>query len=89
VLDGTPAPAVINVCSGTPVTLVGACETLARAIGTECKPEIVGGFRPGDMRHCLGDNTNFTKLIGRKPCTLAEGAPLSFAEEKKTVCAGS
>ena len=89
VLDGKPAPAVINVCSGTPVTLVGACETLARAIGTSCQPEIVGGFRPGDMRHCLGDATNFAKLIGRKPRTLAEGAPLSFVEEGKPVCAGS
>jgi len=77
-LEGKPAPPVINVCSGVPVRLVEACHALAEALGVCCQPKIVGGFRPGDMRHCLGHAGRLAQLIGRKPLTLREGVRLAF-----------
>lgn len=75
---GTPAPPLINVCSGVPITLQQACCEIAAALGIACQPEIVGGFRPGDMRHCLGDPSNLRRLLGREPIALPQGAMLAF-----------
>ena len=72
-LDGQSAPPVINVCSGVPTTLLEACRLIAQARGIDCPPEIIGGFRPGDMRHCLGDVTRLQELIGRPPQAFAVG----------------
>ncbi len=77
-LEGAPAAPFVNVCSGTPTTLVEACEAIARVIGVDCPPEVVGGYRPGDMRHCLGDAAALSELIGRKPIPFSEGARLAF-----------
>lgn len=72
-------PSVVNVCSGVPTTLVGACDAIANATGVACAPEVVGGFRPGDMRHCLGDPSTLRRLIGRDPIPFTEGARRAFA----------
>ena len=77
-LDGKPAPLLVNVCSGTPTTLVEACNTISRVLRVDCPPEIVGGFRQGDMRHCLGDASTLRCLIGRDPVPFSEGAALAF-----------
>jgi dTDP-L-rhamnose 4-epimerase len=68
----------INVCTGIPVRLSEACDHIANAMGVSCKPQITGEYRLGDMRHCLGDPTNFEELIGRKPMSLQLGAQLAF-----------
>jgi dTDP-L-rhamnose 4-epimerase len=70
---------LVNVCSGTPTRLVEACERIADVLGVDCEPEIRGGFRPGDMRHCLGDPGRLRGLIGRDPVPFREGAPLAFS----------
>jgi dTDP-L-rhamnose 4-epimerase len=80
VLGGATSPSVVNACSGVPTTLVDACSILGRVFGTMVEPQIVGGFRPGDMRHCLGDPTAFSHLLGRRPTSFADGAPLAFAK---------
>jgi dTDP-L-rhamnose 4-epimerase len=78
-LTTLPAPArVVNVCSGVPTTLEQACEILADCLGTGVRPEVVGGFRPGDMRHCLGDAAPLAALLGRAPVPFADGARLTF-----------
>ena len=64
---------VTNICSGLPTTLKEACELIADAAKEQCRPEIIGGFRPGDMRHCLGDTRNLKELIGRSPIPFSEG----------------
>jgi dTDP-L-rhamnose 4-epimerase len=79
-VETQPPAVLINVCSGKPTRLGEACRHIARAMGTQCEPEIIGGYRTGDMRHCLGDCTSLRKLIGRIPITLDEGAELAFAE---------
>ncbi|MFZ0819287.1 MAG: NAD-dependent epimerase/dehydratase family protein [Candidatus Acidiferrales bacterium] len=72
------APPIVNVCSGIPTRLGEACEHIARAVGHPCRAEIVGGYRAGDMRHCLGDSSRLEHLIQRKPISLTEGARLAF-----------
>lgn len=79
-LTAATVPAYVNVCTGTPATLAEACSLIAAAMRKECPPEIVGGHRPGDMRHCLGDPTEVSRLINRRPLPLNEGARLAFSE---------
>lgn len=80
-VDGTPAPPVVNVCTGVPTTLADACLQIADAIGSDVKPDVVGGYRLGDMRHCLGDPGELRKLIGRDPVRFATGARLTFGSD--------
>jgi dTDP-L-rhamnose 4-epimerase len=77
-LDGAPAKPIVNVCSGVATTLTEACAYIADAVGTDCRPTVVGGFRPGDMRHCLGDPGPLSALIGRRPVAFRDGAALAF-----------
>jgi dTDP-L-rhamnose 4-epimerase len=72
-------PWLVNVCSGVPTSLRAACGLIGEALGMDGTPEVAGGFRPGDMRHCLGDPARLTSLIGRKPLPFREGAHLAFA----------
>jgi dTDP-L-rhamnose 4-epimerase len=73
------APPLVNVCTGSPATLFEACAMIAKAMNKDCPPNVVGGFRPGDMRHCLGDPTLVSGLLGRPPLPLSQGVPLAFA----------
>ncbi len=79
VVSGVAAPDVLNVCSGVPTSLLQACDYLQTALGVTCPPKVVGGFRPGDMRHCLGDASSLTALLGRRPVSFQDGAGLMFA----------
>jgi dTDP-L-rhamnose 4-epimerase len=77
-LAGVEAGPVTNVCSGMPTRLVEACELIADAVGADCPPEIVGGYRPGDMRHCLGDPSAVRALLGREPLAFKDGVRMTF-----------
>lgn len=79
-LEARKAPKLTNLCSGVPERLIDACRHIARAMGVDCEPEIVGGYRAGDMRHCLGDPARLSELIERKPLALEEGAALTFGK---------
>ncbi len=68
------ASRVVNVCSGVPTTLLEACRIIAERAGVAVTPKVVGGFRPGDMRHCLGDPTRLAALLGRPPIAFRDGA---------------
>ena len=82
-LNGAQAPPVMNVCSGVGIRLSEACKAIASAYGVECDPEVVGGFRAGDMRHCLGDPGLFRNLIGRDPVSFSEGSSLAFGPDSQ------
>lgn len=69
---------IVNVCSGVPTTLLDACRQIAEAVNVDCVPTVVGGFRVGDMRHCLGDAGPLRTLIGRNPLPFDDGARLAF-----------
>ncbi len=77
-IDGATAPPLLNVCSGSPTTLLEACRRIAEVVGTDCLPEVVGGYRKGDMRHCLGDASSLKALLGRRPLLFIEGAAYAF-----------
>lgn len=77
-LEASATPKLVNVCSGKPATLLDACKQIADVMNADCEPEIVGGFRRGDMRHCLGNPSRLCHLIGRKPLGFEEGARLTF-----------
>ncbi len=78
ILKGKPVPAVVNVCSGVPTRLTEACESIASAYGVSCVPKILGGYRTGDMRHCLGDPAALKRLLERDPVSFKDGAALAF-----------
>ncbi len=77
-----PTSSLVNVCSGVPTTLREACEIIGEALGVDGTPQVVGGFRPGDMRHCLGDPSKLVSLIGRQPVPFTDGADLAFASRQ-------
>jgi dTDP-L-rhamnose 4-epimerase len=53
----------VNVCSGEPHTIGDLAHTLAATIdGPE--PQIVGGARPGDVRHVVADPARARSLLG-------------------------
>jgi dTDP-L-rhamnose 4-epimerase len=46
---------VINVGTGCATTICDVALALSRALQLNIQPEIVGGFRAGDIRHCIAD----------------------------------
>jgi dTDP-L-rhamnose 4-epimerase len=78
VLADPVPPSVTNVCSGVPTRLVEACEHIADVFGADCPPDVVGGYRPGDMRHCLGDAAGLRALLGREPLAFKDGVRMAF-----------
>jgi dTDP-L-rhamnose 4-epimerase len=77
-ISGASVPQIINVCSGDPTTLIDACHYVSNSLGKEITPEVVGRYRKGDMRHCLGDPSILRGLLGRDPVPFKEGAALVF-----------
>ncbi|MGH9588212.1 MAG: NAD-dependent epimerase/dehydratase family protein [Acidobacteriaceae bacterium] len=55
---------VINIGSGSPVTIRQVAEILARSLGSTIEPIITRKFRAGDIRHCFADLTKARNLLG-------------------------
>ncbi len=89
ILNSAAAPPIINVCSGVPTTLTEACRSIAAAYGECGVPKLVGRYRSGDMRHCLGDPANLRNLLGRDPICFKEGAALAFGTKSQLFSQGS
>ena len=53
-----------NVCTGRPVQIREMAELLAECLGTALSPEIVGRYRVGDIRHCVGDPARAREALG-------------------------
>jgi dTDP-L-rhamnose 4-epimerase len=63
----------VNVCSGEPHTVGDLARELAAASGGPA-PVVVGGARPGDVRHVVADPARAARLLGfRAATTFAEG----------------
>ncbi|MDN5751315.1 MAG: NAD-dependent epimerase/dehydratase family protein, partial [Pseudonocardia sp.] len=58
---GTLVP--VNVCSGEPHTIGDLARALAATVGGP-EPVIVGGARPGDVRHVVADPARARELLG-------------------------
>ncbi len=63
----------VNVCSGEPHTVGELAATLAERSGGPA-PQVVGGTRPGDVRHVVADPTRAAELLGfRATVPFADG----------------
>jgi dTDP-L-rhamnose 4-epimerase len=54
----------LNVGTGVPTSIVEVADTIARGLGKEIEPEIVGKYRAGDIRHCYADTRLAEELLG-------------------------
>jgi dTDP-L-rhamnose 4-epimerase len=63
----------LNVCSGEVRTIADLATELSRAMGGP-EPQIVGGARPGDVRHVTADPARAAALLGfRARVSFTEG----------------
>nr|WP_218889145.1 NAD-dependent epimerase/dehydratase family protein [Saccharopolyspora hordei] len=53
----------VNVCSGQPHTIGDLAHELAKACGGPA-PRVVGGARPGDVRHVVADPSKARRVLG-------------------------
>ncbi|PYS69441.1 MAG: nucleoside-diphosphate-sugar epimerase [Acidobacteria bacterium] len=66
----------VNVGTGVATSVRAVCNLLADGLGLDIKPEIVGRYREGDIRHCISDITKARKLLGYEPkVSLNQGIP--------------
>jgi dTDP-L-rhamnose 4-epimerase len=57
----------LNVGSGQPITIRDVARELGRALGVAMPIEITEKYRAGDIRHCFGDISVITELLGYRP----------------------
>jgi dTDP-L-rhamnose 4-epimerase len=63
----------LNVCSGTPVTILEVARSLTGAVGGPA-PVVTGQWRPGDVRHVVADPAEAAAVLGfRAAIGLDEG----------------
>ena len=58
---------VINIGSGTPISISHVAELLARSLGKPAETVITQKYRAGDIRHCYADLTKARALLGYEP----------------------
>jgi dTDP-L-rhamnose 4-epimerase len=69
---------VLNIGTGQPTDLLQLSSLLLDALGKSngLRPEIVGRFREGDIRHCYADITAIQDALGYRPrVSISEGIP--------------
>lgn len=54
----------VNIGTGRATSVLQVAETLARLMGNNIEPKIVGKFREGDIRHCVADVSRAKELLG-------------------------
>jgi dTDP-L-rhamnose 4-epimerase len=61
-----------NVCTGRPISIAQVGEALAKLLDVDIKPEAVGRYRAGDIRHCIGDPSRARHVLGFEARTTFE-----------------
>jgi dTDP-L-rhamnose 4-epimerase len=74
--EGTLTP--VNICSGTPHTVGDLATELAKACHGP-QPTVIGGSRPGDVRHVVADPTAAREKLGFTAKTTFEKGIAAFA----------
>jgi dTDP-L-rhamnose 4-epimerase len=64
---GTADFEALNVATGDSVSVTHVAETLARVLGADVEPEVRNEYRAGDIRHCFGDPSRASALLGWVP----------------------
>lgn len=57
----------INIGTGRATSVKQIAELLAKGLGKNIDPEIVGKYREGDIRHCVADISKARKLLSYEP----------------------
>ncbi len=86
----TPAEAgctALNVCSGQPHTVGELATTLAAAMGGP-DPVVVGGARPGDVRHVVASPEKAARILGFRARVGFDEGVAEFAEAPLREAAG-
>ncbi len=64
----------LNIGTGRATTVKQIAGLLAKGLGKDIEPEIVGKYREGDIRHCVADISKARKLLDYEPhVTLEDG----------------
>jgi dTDP-L-rhamnose 4-epimerase len=67
-LDRTDvADVALNVGTGRPTSVAAIARGLAEGLGVRVAPQLVGKFREGDIRHCVGDVQRIKRTLGFVP----------------------
>jgi dTDP-L-rhamnose 4-epimerase len=75
------ASEVINVGSGTSVTVCDIARRLADILGKQhIEPEVTGEYRMGDIRHCFADVGKAARMLGFEPAVSLEDGMRELAE---------
>jgi len=56
-----------NIGTGRATSIRQIAELLAKGLGKDIAPEIVGKYREGDIRHCVADISKARQLLGYEP----------------------
>jgi dTDP-L-rhamnose 4-epimerase len=59
-----PNGQVLNVGTGRRTSVLEVARVLARRLGVDIEPEVVGKYRAGDIRHCYADISRARELLG-------------------------
>jgi dTDP-L-rhamnose 4-epimerase len=69
-----PVPGVFNVASGRPATLWEMADALCAGHGSGIRPQVVGGYRLGDVRHVSASTERAAEVLGfRAEVPLTDG----------------
>ena len=65
-----------NISTSEPTTISYMAFALAHALDVDIVPNITGETRPGDIRHCIGNNSRFALEFDWAPRSVPEGLTL-------------
>jgi dTDP-L-rhamnose 4-epimerase len=64
----------MNIGTGRATSVKQIAQLLAKGLGKDIGPEIVGKYREGDIRHCVADISKARRMLGYEPkVTLEDG----------------
>lgn len=78
----------VNIGTGEPTSILDLAELLAKLLGVELEPEVVGQYREGDIRHCIADISLAREGFGFAPqLAVADGLAdlVDWAREQHAV----
>lgn len=58
---------VFNIGTGQPTTILEIAQVLAERLGVNIAPDLVGQYRPNDVRHCTADISRAREVLGFQP----------------------
>ncbi len=71
---------VLNVGSGSAISVRDVARKLAKVLGKKIEPEISGKYRVGDIRHCYPDISLAQRILGYRPAVSLEDGMRDLAE---------